>query len=40
MLAQYFENSYFPPTLVGKLPGSPLDRRRSSDVLIPEPALV
>src|SRR6202012_2193276 len=40
MLAQYFENSYFPPTQVSKLPGSPLDRRRSSDVLVPEPVLV
>ena len=40
MLAQYFENSYFPHTQVGKTPGSPLDRRRSSDVLVPEPALV
>jgi starch phosphorylase len=40
MLAQYFENSYFPHTQVGKIPGSPLDRRRSSDVLVPEPALV
>jgi starch phosphorylase len=40
MLAQYFENSYFPQTQVGKTPGSPLDRRRSSDILVPEPALV
>jgi glycogen phosphorylase len=40
MLAQYFENSYFPPTQVGTLQGSPLDHRRSSDVLVPEPALV
>ena len=40
MLAQYFENSYFPHTQVSKLPGSPLERRRSSDILVPEPALV
>jgi starch phosphorylase len=40
MLAQYFENSYFPHTQVGKTPGSPLERRRSSDLLVPEPALV
>ena len=40
MLAQYFENSYFPPRQVGKTPASPLERRRSSDILVPEPALV
>ena len=40
MLAQYFENSYFPPTQGGKLPATPLERRRSADVLVPEPALV
>ena len=40
MLAQYFENSYFPHTQVSKLPGSPLERRRSSDILVPEPVLV
>ena len=39
MLAQYFENSYFPQTQVGKTPGSPLERRRSNDVLVPEPVL-
>ena len=38
MLAQYFENSYFPQEQVEKIPGSPLERRR--DVLVPEPALV
>ena len=40
MLAQYFENSYFPPTQVGMPQGSPLEHRRSTDVQVPEPALV
>jgi starch phosphorylase len=39
MLAQYFENSYFPPTPLAATPTSPLEHRRSTDVLVPEPAL-
>jgi glycogen phosphorylase len=38
MLEQYFENSYFPPTSLS--PTSAINHRRSTDVLIPEPALV
>ena len=41
MLAQYFENSYF-PTHPGwqESRAAPLERRRSNDALIAEPALV
>jgi glycogen phosphorylase len=39
MLAQYFKNSYFPPSPVTPSPGSPIEHRRSTDVLLPEPAL-
>jgi glycogen phosphorylase len=38
MLEQYFENSYFPPTPLS--PASAINHRRSTDALIPEPALV
>ena len=40
MLGQYFENAYFPPHQLDKIPANPLERRRSSDPLVPEPALV
>jgi starch phosphorylase len=39
MLEQYFENAYFPPISLSGTPTNPLDRRRSSDSLIHEPAL-
>ena len=40
MLGQYFDNAYFPPHQLDKIPANPLERRRSSDPLVPEPALV
>ena len=39
MLAQYFENSYFPPTLMAGALTNPLEHRRSTDVIPAEPAL-
>ena len=39
MLAQYFENSYFPQTSLSTVTLTPLKRRRSKDPLA-EPALV
>jgi starch phosphorylase len=39
MLAQYFENSYFPPTPLVSTSTNPLEHRRSTDALVAEPAL-
>jgi glycogen phosphorylase len=39
MLAQYFENSYFPPTLMAGAQINPLEHRRSTDTTPAEPAL-
>ena len=40
MLAQYFENAYFPPATLVKAHTNPLERRRSTDAPVSEPALV
>ena len=40
MLAQYFENAYFPPTSVRPAQVNRFERRRSTDLLAREPALV
>ncbi len=40
MLAQYFENSYFPQTPLSTTAPTPLKRRRAKDALVAEPALV
>jgi starch phosphorylase len=40
MLAQYFENSYFPPTPLSAVQTSYLEHRRSTDTVVAEAALV
>jgi starch phosphorylase len=40
MLAQYFENSYFPPTPLSAVQTGYLEHRRSTDTVVAEAALV